>query len=123
VSEESQDRAHALVQAGVNVLTIDIAHGHSVQMFETLNWIKKEFPEVDVIAGNVATPEGTIDLIEAGADAIKVGIGPGSMCTTRMITGCGVPQLTAVALCAEAARKHQVPVIADGGIKNIRRHC
>jgi IMP dehydrogenase len=117
VSSESQDRAHALVDAGVDVLTIDIAHGHSVQMLETLSWLKKEFPQVEVIAGNVATPEGTLDLIEAGADAIKVGIGPGSMCTTRIITGCGVPQLTAVALCATAARKHQIPVIADGGIK------
>lgn len=117
VSSESQDRAHALVSAGANILTIDIAHGHSVQMLETLTWLKKEFPDVDVIAGNVATPEGTLDLIEAGADAIKVGIGPGSMCTTRIITGCGVPQLTAVSLCATAARSHGVPVIADGGIK------
>ncbi len=118
VSTESQDRAHALVAAGVNVITIDIAHGHSVQMLETLAWLKKEFPNVDVIAGNVATPEGTRDLIEAGADAIKVGIGPGSMCTTRIITGCGVPQLTAIALCAEAAREKNVPVIADGGIRS-----
>lgn len=118
VSTESQDRAHALVEAGVNVITIDIAHGHSVQMLETLTWLKKTFPQVDVIAGNVATPEGTRDLIEAGADAIKVGIGPGSMCTTRIITGCGVPQLTAIALCADAARSSGVPVIADGGIKS-----
>ncbi len=118
VSAESQDRAHALVNAGVNVITIDIAHGHSVQMLETLNWLKKEFPTVDVIAGNVATAAGTRDLIEAGADAIKVGIGPGSMCTTRIITGCGVPQLTAIAICADAAREFGVPVIADGGIKS-----
>ncbi len=118
VSAESQDRAHALVDAGVNVMTIDIAHGHSVQMLETLTWLKQEFPNVDVIAGNVATPEGTLDLIEAGADAIKVGIGPGSMCTTRIITGCGVPQLTAVSLCASVAREKGIPVIADGGIKS-----
>ena len=117
VSAESQDRAHALVEAGANILTIDIAHGHSVQMLETLTWLKKQFPEVDSIAGNVATPEGTLDLIEAGADAIKVGIGPGSMCTTRIITGCGVPQLTAVSLCTKVAREKGVPVIADGGIK------
>lgn len=117
VSTESQERAHALVDAGANILTIDIAHGHSVQMLETLTWLKKEFPNVDVIAGNVATAEGTLDLIEAGADAIKVGIGPGSMCTTRIITGCGVPQLTAVAMCSATARSKGVPVIADGGIK------
>ena len=117
VSDESKERAQAIVNAGANILTIDIAHGHSVQMIETLIWLKKEFPNIDVIAGNVATPEGTLDLIEAGADAIKVGIGPGSMCTTRIITGCGVPQLTAVSMCARAASKKGVPVIADGGIK------
>jgi IMP dehydrogenase len=78
---------------------------------------QRYFENIEIIAGNVATPEGTIELIEAGADAIKVGIGPGSMCTTRIITGCGVPQLTAVALCAEAAAEHGVPVIADGGLK------
>jgi IMP dehydrogenase len=117
VSSESQERAKAVVDAGANILTIDIAHGHSIQMLETLAWLKKEFPEVEIIAGNVATPEGTLDLIEAGADAIKVGIGPGSMCTTRMITGCGVPQLTAVALCAQVAKSKGVPIIADGGIK------
>lgn len=117
VSSESQERARALVDVGVSILTIDIAHGHSVQMLETIAWLKKEFHDVEVIAGNVATPQGTLDLIEAGADAIKVGIGPGSMCTTRMITGCGVPQMTAVALCAATASRYQVPVIADGGIK------
>lgn len=117
VNEESRDRAHALVDAGCNIITIDIAHGHSVQMFETLEWMKKQFPQVKIIAGNVATPEGTLDLIEAGADAIKVGIGPGSMCTTRTITGCGVPQLTAVAMCSKVAREKSIPVIADGGIK------
>ncbi|MCJ8278046.1 MAG: guanosine monophosphate reductase, partial [Bdellovibrionales bacterium] len=117
VNEESRDRAHAAVKAGANILTIDIAHGHSVQMFETLSWLKQTYPDVEVIAGNVATPEATLDLIEAGADAIKVGIGPGSMCTTRINTGCGVPQLTAIALCSEAAQEKGVPVIADGGIK------
>lgn len=117
VNEECRERAGAVVDAGANILTIDIAHGHSVAMFETLEWVKSEFPNVKVIAGNVATPQATRELIDAGADAIKVGIGPGSMCTTRIITGCGVPQLTAVALCADEAAKHGVPVIADGGIK------
>ena len=117
VGDESFKRAQALVNAGVNILTIDIAHGHSIQMLETLQDIKNQFPDIDVIAGNVASPEGTLDLIEAGADAIKVGIGPGSMCTTRIITGCGVPQLTAVAMCSEVALEKKVPVIADGGIK------
>lgn len=117
VTSEAQAHAKALVDAGATLLTIDIAHGHSVQMLEILKWVKDTFPQVEVIAGNIATPEGVVDLIEAGADAVKVGIGPGSMCTTRVITGCGVPQLTAIALCVEAARPYGVPVIADGGIK------
>lgn len=117
VGEDSKARAQALIQAGVNVITIDIAHGHSVQMMETMKWLKDAFPQVEIIAGNLATPDAARDLIEAGADAIKVGIGPGSMCTTRIITGCGVPQLTAIALCAEIAESYKVPVIADGGIR------
>lgn len=117
VGEELKARAKALVDAGTNVITIDIAHGHSVQMIETMKWLKDTYPNVDIIAGNLATPDAARDLIEAGADAIKVGIGPGSMCTTRIITGCGVPQLTAVALSAEIASSYGVPVIADGGIR------
>lgn len=118
VNEEGRERALLLVKEGVNVLTIDIAHGHSTAMIETIMWLRSKFGKnVDIIAGNVATPEATIELIEAGADAIKVGIGPGSMCTTRVITGCGVPQLTAVAWCAQVARDHGVPVIADGGLR------
>jgi IMP dehydrogenase len=117
VTEEDRERAKALLKAGVNLLTIDIAHGHSVQMLETMKWIKDLSPSTEIIAGNVATPEATMELIEAGADAVKVGIGPGSMCTTRIITGCGVPQLTAVALCAQAAEAAKVPVIADGGMR------
>lgn len=117
VKEEGIKRAEALINAGVEVLTLDIAHGDSVMMLETLSAIKKLSSKVDIIAGNVAIPEGVKRLIDSGADAVKVGIGPGSMCTTRIITGCGVPQLTAVALCVEEARKHDIPVIADGGIK------
>ncbi|MCB0369007.1 MAG: guanosine monophosphate reductase [Bdellovibrionales bacterium] len=117
VNDDFKDRAQALIKTGANVLTIDIAHGHSVQMLETMKWCKDTFPHVDIIAGNVATPEATEDLIKSGADAIKVGIGPGSMCTTRIITGAGLPQLTAIAICAEVAKEYQVPVIADGGIK------
>lgn len=117
VNIDDQKRAEALVAAGANILTIDIAHGHSQKMMDTTKRLKDSFDGVEVIAGNVATPEATVDLIKAGADTIKVGIGPGSMCTTRIITGCGVPQLTAVALCAEAAKEYNVPVIADGGIK------
>lgn len=117
VGEEFKTRSKALVDAGVNIITIDIAHGHSVQMMETMKWLKDQYPQVDLIAGNMATPDAARDLIEAGADAIKVGIGPGSMCTTRIITGCGVPQLTAIALCAEIGESYGVPVIADGGIR------
>ncbi len=117
VKEEGMERARMLVDAGADILTIDIAHGDSVMMLETLDYVKKTFPHVQIIAGNVATPEATRTLIEHGADAIKVGIGPGSMCTTRIITGCGVPQLSAIALCVMEARRHNVPVIADGGIK------
>jgi IMP dehydrogenase len=117
VNNDFKDRAKALVSVGTNLFTIDIAHGHSIAMLETIQWLKENYPDIEVIAGNVATPQATRDLCEAGADAIKVGIGPGSMCTTRVITGCGVPQLTAIALCAEVANDMGVPVIADGGIK------
>jgi IMP dehydrogenase len=117
VSDDFRERSQALVDAGANILTIDIAHGHSVAMIETLKFLKDSFPTVEIIAGNIATPEGTQDLIEAGADAVKVGIGPGSMCTTRLITGCGVPQLTAIAMCQEVAEKTLTPIIADGGVR------
>ncbi len=117
VKEEGMRRADALVDAGVEILTLDIAHGDSVMMLEVMEYLKKTHGHIDVIAGNVAMPDGVKRLIDAGADAVKVGIGPGSMCTTRIITGCGVPQLTAVALCVEMARKFDIPVIADGGIK------
>lgn len=118
VKEDSIDRAKALVQAGVDVLVIDIAHGHSILAIDVVKEIKHIFPHIDVIAGNVATAEGTRALIEAGADAIKVGVGPGSICTTRITTGSGYPQLSAILQCATEAAKHDVPIIADGGIKN-----
>jgi IMP dehydrogenase len=111
------ERARKLVDAEVDLLVIDIAHGHSDLMLEGLKRIKREFPHIPVVAGNVATREGTKDLLEAGADAIKVGIGPGAACTTRIITGAGVPQLTAILECAQAAAEAKIPVIADGGIR------
>ncbi|HLT22392.1 MAG TPA: IMP dehydrogenase [Bacteriovoracaceae bacterium] len=117
VKADGMKRADLLADAGVDILTIDIAHGDSVMMLEVLEYVKKTHPHIDVIAGNTAMPDGVRRLIDAGADAIKVGIGPGSMCTTRIITGCGVPQLTAVAMCAIEANKFNIPVIADGGIK------
>jgi len=117
VKEEGMKRADLLADAGVDIFTIDIAHGDSVMMLEVLNYVKKKYPNIDVIAGNTAMPDGVKRLIDHGADAVKVGIGPGSMCTTRIITGCGVPQLTAVAMCVLEAQKYGVPVIADGGIK------
>jgi IMP dehydrogenase len=118
VKEEGKLRADLLAELGVEILTIDIAHGDSIMMMEVLDYVKKKYPHVDVIAGNVATADGVRRMIDRGADAVKVGIGPGSMCTTRIITGHGVPQLTAVAMCVEEASKHGVPVIADGGLKN-----
>ena len=110
------DRAKALVDAGADVLVLDSAHGHSKGILDTVKAIK-EVLEVDVIAGNIATAEATEALIEAGADGVKVGIGPGSICTTRIVAGVGVPQISAIDECSAAARKHGVPVIADGGIK------
>ncbi|EQC46112.1 IMP dehydrogenase [Bacteriovorax sp. Seq25_V] len=118
VKEEGMLRADLLANEGVEILTIDIAHGDSIMMMEVLEYVKKKYPKVDVIAGNVATAEGVKRMIDRGADAVKVGIGPGSMCTTRIITGHGVPQLTAIAMCVAEASKHGVPVIADGGLKN-----
>ncbi len=111
------ERAAELVRNRVDVLAIDSAHGHSSRVLDAVREVKKRFPEVDLLAGNVATREGTEALIDAGADAIKVGIGPGSICTTRMVTGAGMPQITAISEAYKAAHKHNVPVIADGGIK------
>ena len=111
------ERVDALVKAHVDVVVIDSAHGHSANIFKTLRLIKEHYPELQVIAGNVATAEATRDLIAAGADAVKVGIGPGSICTTRVVAGIGVPQVTAVMNCYEEAKKTGTPIIADGGIK------
>ena len=111
------ERVEALVNAHVDVIVIDSAHGHSANIFKTLRSIKEKFPDLQVIAGNVATAEATRDLIAAGADAVKVGIGPGSICTTRVVAGIGVPQITAVMNCYEEAKKTGTPIIADGGIK------
>lgn len=117
VKSDFLERSAALVDAGCDVLVVDIAHGHSVHAIEVIQKLKQHFPLVGIIAGNVATPEGTEDLIKAGADAIKVGVGPGSMCSTRIVTGSGVPQFTAVSECAKAAATYNIPIIADGGIK------
>ena len=113
----SAERAEALVSAGADVIVVDTAHGHSRGVIETVRDVKKRYPSVEVIAGNVATAEGTLALIDAGADAVKVGIGPGSICTTRVVAGVGVPQITAISDCARAAERHDVPIVADGGIK------
>ena len=110
------DRARALAEAGVDVLVLDSAHGHSQGIIDTLKALKAEL-DVDVVAGNIATSEAAEDLIAAGADAIKVGIGPGSICTTRIVAGVGVPQISAIDECARVGHKYGVPVIADGGIK------
>ncbi len=117
VTRDMMERVEALVKSQVDVIGLDSAHGHSENIINAVRAIKNAFPSLQVIAGNVATAEGTRDLIEAGADAVKVGIGPGSICTTRVVTGIGVPQITAIYDCAIEARKHNIPIIGDGGIK------
>lgn len=118
VSGDCEERIKALIEARVDVIVVDSAHGHAEMVLQTIKSIKKRYPDTQVIGGNVATHEGAKDLIEAGVDAVKVGIGPGSICTTRIVAGVGVPQLTAVAECAEVADKYGIPIIADGGIKH-----
>lgn len=117
ITNNMMERATALVNAGVDLLSVDTAHGHSQGVLNAVKKLKEAFPNVTLMAGNIATAEACEALIEAGADIVKVGIGPGSICTTRVVAGIGVPQLTAVMDCAEAAAKHGIPVIADGGIK------
>ncbi|MDA0755444.1 MAG: IMP dehydrogenase [Proteobacteria bacterium] len=114
---DTLERAKALSQAGVDVFVIDSAHGHSKNVVDTIKMIKKELPGIDIIGGNVATPEGALDLVKAGVDGVKVGMGPGSICTTRIIAGIGVPQITAILDIKEAIKKHDVGIIADGGIR------
>src|SRR5699024_10543689 len=117
VTADAMKRIEKLVDAGVDVIVIDTAHGHSDGVLEQIKRVRKKYPELNIVAGNVATAEATKDLIEAGANIVKVGIGPGSICTTRVIAGIGVPQITAIHDCAVEAEKHGVPIIADGGIK------
>ncbi|MBR4030393.1 MAG: IMP dehydrogenase [Clostridia bacterium] len=117
VTKDMMDRVAALVDAKVDVIVLDSAHGHSQNIISSVSKIKEKYPELQIIAGNVATYGGTEDLIKAGADAVKVGIGPGSICTTRVVAGIGVPQVTAIMDAAEAAAKYNIPIIADGGVK------
>ncbi|MGB9793262.1 MAG: IMP dehydrogenase, partial [Thermacetogeniaceae bacterium] len=117
VGPDLMERVAALREAGVDVIVIDTAHGHSVGVLKAVEKVKSTYPDLPLIAGNVATAEATADLIKAGADAVKVGIGPGSICTTRVVAGIGVPQITAILECAREAKKYGIPIIADGGIK------
>ncbi len=117
IGPDVEDRIERLLKAGIDVLVVDTAHGHSQSVIDKVKTIKTQYPNLELIAGNVATAAATKDLIAAGIDAIKVGVGPGSICTTRIVSGAGVPQLTAVADCASVAKEHGVPLIADGGIK------
>ncbi len=115
--KDREARTEALIEAGVDVLVIDTAHGHSKDVLNVVREVKENFPDCQIIAGNVATKEGTLDLIKAGADAVKVGVGPGSICTTRVVAGVGIPQLSAILETSEISAKYDVPIIADGGIK------
>ena len=117
VSKDMMERAEALVNSRVDVIVVDSAHGHSRNVLDAVYMLKSKYPGIEIIGGNVATAEGTRDLISAGADCVKVGIGPGSICTTRVVAGIGVPQITAILDCAEEAHMHGIPIIGDGGIK------
>ncbi len=117
ISKGTIERVENLLKAGMDVVCVDTAHGHSEGVIEMVKLLKKSYPELEIIAGNVATADGTQALIDAGADAIKVGIGPGSICTTRVVAGVGVPQITAVMICAPVCRKNEVPLISDGGVR------
>lgn len=118
VRSEEMERAAACIEEGADLLVVDVAHGHADHVVEMVQNLKKEFPHIPLIVGNVATPQGVCDLAKAGAEAVKVGIGSGSICITRLVTGVGVPQLTAIAECAQAGKELGVPIIADGGIRN-----
>lgn len=117
VSPETLDRVDALVEKGVDVIVVDTAHGHSKKVIDMVKTLRGKYPDLQIVAGNVATAEAVEDLVKAGADCVKVGIGPGSICTTRIVAGVGVPQITAIMDCAEMAAKYDIPIIADGGIK------
>src|SRR5690606_23874360 len=116
VGGDTEARVEALVAAGVDVVIVDTAHGHSQGVIERVAWVKKHYPQVQVVGGNIVTGDAALALMDAGADAVKVGAGPGSICTTRMVAGVGVPQVTAVAMVAEALQG-RIPLIADGGIR------
>jgi len=117
VGSGTEERVEALVDAGVDVIVVDTAHGHSQGVLDRVAWVKKTYPDIQVIGGNIATAQAALDLVAAGADGVKVGIGPGSICTTRIVAGVGVPQITAVSNVAEALKGTGVPLIADGGIR------
>lgn len=117
VGPDTSDRVALLVKAGVDVVVVDTAHGHSQAVLDTVKMVRKAYPQLDIIAGNIATAQAAKDLVKAGVDAVKVGVGPGSICTTRMVSGAGMPQLTAIGDCARALAGSDIPVIADGGIK------
>ena len=117
VGGDSDDRVAALVEAGVDIVVVDTAHGHTRAVLDRISWIKQKYPELDVMGGNVATGDGAKALIDSGVDSVKVGIGPGSICTTRIVAGIGVPQVTAIADAVEAALESEIPVVADGGIR------
>ncbi len=117
VGPDCEERVEALITAGVDIIAVDTAHGHSKNVLDVIKRIRRHHPDLDVMGGNVSTEEGTLALIEAGVNAVKVGVGPGSICTTRVVSGVGVPQLTAISNCAKAAEQHKIPIISDGGIK------
>jgi len=117
VTKDVLERVVLLIEAGTDIITVDTAHGHSSGVLATIQLIKRRYPDIQIIAGNVATAQATKDLIAAGADAVKVGIGPGSICTTRVVAGVGVPQITAIYECANAAKSYGIPIVADGGVK------
>ena len=117
VGADWEERGDSLVRAGVDLVAVDTAHGHSKNVLDVVGQIRRRYPELDLAGGNVATPEGTAALIQAGVNVVKVGVGPGSICTTRVVSGVGVPQITAIGSCAKAAARYNVPIIADGGIK------
>jgi IMP dehydrogenase len=117
VGEGTEDRVAALAEAGVDVIVVDTAHGHSQGVLDRVTWVKKHYPHIDVIGGNIATASAALALVDAGADGVKIGIGPGSICTTRIVAGVGVPQISAISNVEEALRGTGVPFIADGGIR------